>query len=123
MLKPSDIIDYVLVTLRQYGFTGKGTSSLPVTAYQVLERMKFTPIDDHPGNLRDQLIAERGMPGKGSGSGYSAAQVVSDAMEMLERSGLIEITYHDCHGEKFLVAGEWIENGYSGNVCARYRLL
>lgn len=124
MLKPSDVINEILSTMRQYGFTGKGTASLPVSAYQVLERLKYTQDPSNPQrNLRDRLIAERGMPGKSAGSSYSAAQVVSDALEMLERNGHIEITFHDCAGEMFFVNGAWVEPGYSGNVCARYRLL
>ncbi|MBI4508762.1 MAG: hypothetical protein HY698_03940 [Deltaproteobacteria bacterium] len=116
MIMPSDIVETVYEVLTRAN-RGKGARPRAMTAYAVLDRL---PLD-----LRDNLIHERGMPGKGSGSTYSAAQVVSDACEILARETppRVKITYHDCEGERYRVADQWIEAGYSGGVCARYRAL
>lgn len=123
MLNPSDIVNDVKHIMMAEGNRGKGSTNLPATAYQWLERLGTLEVDNNPDgrNLRDILIKQRGIPGKGSGSFYSAAQVVSDALEKLARDEEVEITYHDCVGELFMVAGQTITPGYS--VCARYRLL
>jgi hypothetical protein len=125
-IMPSDIATIVETTMRAYSNTGRGKTPLPATAYQWLERLHHHPaLDPLQANLRDQLILERGMPGLGSSSrnGYSSAQVVSDALEMLAREGKVEITYHDSEGEQFLVAAQWITPGYTGHAVARYRIL
>jgi hypothetical protein len=112
MLTPSDILDEVRQILAD-AHRGKGRSPTSLTAYQILDR--------HP--RRDKLIAERGMPGQQSptAQGYGAAQVVSDACQMLHSRDEVEITYTDSHGELFEVAGQAIRAGYA--VTARYRLL
>jgi len=80
-----------------------------MSAYQILEEL--------PASLRDQLIAERGMPGQGSGNPYASASVVGDAARMLEGR---EIIYSMTRHLKFEVKGQDIKSGYG--VCAFYRL-
>lgn len=120
MIKPSDIVEDVYAVLLNQTNKGKGVSQKSITAYVGLDRLERV----NPG-LRDKLIAERGMPGKNSGSVYSAAQVFSDACEMLARESppRVAIEFADCEGEYYVVAGKVIEAGYSGGICARYRAL
>jgi uncharacterized membrane protein YgcG len=77
-LMPSDIKDEVKDVLEN--MRSRGHSYL--TAYQILERL--------PDTTRDRLIAERGVPGLKSGNYYAAANVVSDAAEMISN---IEISF------------------------------
>lgn len=72
-LMPSDIKDEVERVLENMPIHSRDRSFL--TAYQILDRLSAT--------TRDQLIAERGTPGLGSGNYYAAASVVSDAAEMV----------------------------------------
>lgn len=111
MIMPSDITADVLAVLRNAKH-GKGGRPHYMTAYQVLNEL--------PVQLRDQIISERGMPGAGSGYPYRAAQVVSDAAEVLERQKLVEIEYMDSTRVTFEVQGQAIEAGYE--VCGLYRL-
>ncbi|HEY2412165.1 MAG TPA: hypothetical protein VGI40_07985 [Pirellulaceae bacterium] len=80
-LMPSDILSEVETVLKN-ARTGKGTEPAFLTAFQILERL--------PSQLRDQLIQERGLGGKGTGVAYAAPSVVSDAAEKLPE---IQISY------------------------------
>jgi hypothetical protein len=111
MIMPSDVTNEVLAVL-QAADPGKGAAPQYLTAYQILQRLEPP--------LRDQLIAERGLPGKGAGIKYSAAQVVSDAAEMLERRGQVQIEYMDNENVLFEVGGNTVSGGYA--VCGLYRL-
>lgn len=124
MLMPSDIVKDVLAVLQKANKGKYGTSAKSVTAYIILDRLVHRGTNEDAGmSLRDLLISERGMPGKGSGVSYSAASVVADACELLAKGDdpSVAIEYADCEGERFLVADQLIEAGYSGHVCARYR--
>ncbi len=91
MLMPTDIKDDVKTVLKgtlkdsQYGRSY-------LTAHQILEKL--------PSQIRDQLIKERGMPGQGAGKYYAAANVVSDAAEMLPG---IEIVFLDASSLKIML--------------------
>lgn len=113
MLRPSDILNELEYTMRNYKPHRK--TQLPATAYQWLNRL--------PEHMRKQLIDERGMPGRGSVASYLAASVVSDALEIMAREGKVEISYTDSEGEATNIEGQWIELGYTGGCVARYRLL
>ena len=91
-LMPKDIRVEVETVLRsvQVNSSGRGRSYL--TAYQILEQL--------PQPTRDRLIAERGAPGLGSGNYYAAANVVSDAAEMI--SG-IEIVFLETSSLKIIL--------------------
>ena len=119
-IMPSDIVDEVYTVLLKHTNTGRGVSQKSITAYIGLERLERVK----PG-LRDNLISQRGMPGKNGGTQYSAAHVFSDACEMLARESpsRVAIEYADYEGEYYSIAGQIIEAGYSGGVCARYRAL
>lgn len=88
-LMPSEIVDEVRDVL-QNANRGKGTQPTFLTAYQILERL--------PKPIKDRLNQERTGAGKGTGVYYGAASVVSDAAEVLERRGLVEVAYLDCSG-------------------------
>lgn len=107
-LMPSDIVGEVERVLRG-GAAGKGLYPVYLTAYQILEAL--------PQAIRDRLIAERGMPGQGSGSHYGAAGVVGKAAMMLRG---IEIAYVQSQSMVFEVDGTIIRPGY--HVCGIYRL-
>lgn len=89
MLMPTDIKDDVKVVLKgiqkdsQYGRSY-------LTAHQILEKLQ----------KRDQIIKERGMPGQGAGKYYAAANVVSDAAEMLPG---IEIVFLDASSLRIML--------------------
>jgi hypothetical protein len=68
MIMPSDIrtdVEQILSNVDNY-----------LSAYQLLERLS--------AGTRNQIIAERGLPGLGNGSSYTAANLVTDAAEMLK---------------------------------------
>lgn len=104
MLSPSDIRPAVEAILR--------TTDSGLTTYEILDQL--------PAGLRHQIIAERGMPGLGSGNSYSAASLVADAIEGLLPS--LEPPYRVyVHGQAvFTVAGQEIRPGNS--AIALYRL-
>ena len=104
MLSPTDIRPAVEAVLRS------ATSGL--TTYEVLNQL--------PDPLRQQIIAERGMPGLGSGNPYSAANLVTDAIEGILPS--LETPYRVyVYGQAvFTVAGQEIQPG--NNAIALYRL-
>ena len=81
-LMPRDIRVEVETVLRSVQVDPNGRGRSYLTAYQILEQL--------PQQIRDRLIAERGTPGLRSGNYYAAANVVSDAAEMI--SG-IEIAF------------------------------
>jgi hypothetical protein len=89
-LMPRDITAEVESVLRNTQIGGRGRSYL--TAYQILEQLSQ--------QIRDRLIAERGTPGLGSGNYYAAANVVSDAAEMI--SG-IQIEFLDATSIKIIL--------------------
>jgi len=114
LLMPTDIVDSVLAVLKaaKYGKSETKTP-LPMAAYQILDKLPE----------RDQLITERVMPGKGNGTRttFSAAQVVSDAGQMLARRGLVDITYHDSTGTLYIVAGQTVEPGFEAHARYQFR--
>jgi len=91
--------------------SGKGPNPHYLTAHQILDRL--------PTAIRDQIIAERGMPGRGGGP-WGASQVVSDAAQMLERSGDVDIDFLDTRGVTLSVAEQSITPG--NQVCGLYRM-
>ena len=107
-LMPRDItgdVQQVLAAAR----AGKGVRPNFLTAYQILDRLPVT--------IRDRLIAERTLGGRGSGVSYAAPSVVSDAAEMLP--GIV-IEYMDSVGVAVSVAGQQLMP--SNPVCGLYRL-
>jgi hypothetical protein len=108
-IMPRDIVDQVRSVL-QNANRGKGDIPNYLTAFQILERL--------PPQLRDQLIAERGIGGRGCGTSYAAPSVVSDAAEMLGEH--VKIEYMDSTGVSVQVAGQAVTP--SNEVCALYRL-
>jgi hypothetical protein len=104
MLSPADIRPAVEAVLL--------TASSGLTTYEILDQL--------PAALRQQIIAERGMPGLGSGNSYSAASLVTDAVEGVLPS--LDPPYRVyVHGQAvFTVAGEEIRPGNS--AIALYRL-
>ena len=107
MLMPSEIVDDVRTVLLN---AHRGDWDRPnfLTAYQILERL--------PQAVRDLLIAERTIGGRGTGASYSAVTVVAQAAAL---AGAIT-EYMDCIGIRVLVNGEWREPGFE--VCAVFRL-
>lgn len=104
MLIPTNIVTEVEVVL--------SNAANYLSAYQILERL--------PGNLRNQLIEERGAPGRGQGNSYTAASVVTQAAEMLsDRPGY---TREYCDGSHLLfeVDGNFFRAG--NEACAFYRI-
>ena len=107
-LKPSDIVDEVTVVLERAN-QGKGSSPCFLSAYQILDRL--------PSALKNDLIFERGLGGKGTGVHYSAASLVSDAAEKVEG---IEIDYLDTDGLNITINNQKVEAGFE--VCGIYKL-
>ncbi len=103
------VIHDVLAIL-QAAKAGRGGLPKAMTAYQVLEQ--------HPD--RDALIAKHGRPGRGSGSTFSAAQLLSRALMRLQQAGAVKFKYVYTAGMFFIVAGEPVIPGYE--VCAFYQL-
>jgi hypothetical protein len=81
-LMPADIMGYIETVLTDVQVMSNNRGRAYLTAYQILEQL--------PQQIKEQLIDERGAPGVGAGSYYSAASVVSDAAERI--SG-IEIVF------------------------------
>jgi Fe-S oxidoreductase len=109
-LMPNDVVDDVRSVLREAN-RGKGPTPNFLTSYQILDRL--------PEAIRDRLIRERTLGGRGAGVSYSAASVVSDAAEMLRTEG-IEIVYLDSAGISMSVAGQAVQPGAA--VCGAFRL-
>jgi hypothetical protein len=109
MIQPSEILEEVDRILCE-GACGKGEEPCPLSSYQVLNRL----------DVRDQLIQERGMPGSGSGSHYSAAHVVAKALDMLVDQGRATASFMDSNGIQFEVAGQFVPGGY-GSICKLYQ--
>jgi hypothetical protein len=109
-MTPTDILEVVRAVLRG---AARGKTDRPwiLSSYQVLDRL--------PVEIRDQLIAEGGGAGSGVGGNRSAAHIVAQALEMLERRGEATATYLDTGGVQFRVAGELVEGGY-GPICKLY---
>lgn len=111
MLMPGDIVDDV-----RRVFQGLPTGKAPhnrhwINAYAILARL--------PPTLRQQLVAERGLPGKGSGNHYAAASLVADACEKLGRSGEVEVEFMVADDATYAVDGQTYRPGYE--LCGIYR--
>ncbi len=112
MLKPSDIVDDVRRVFQGLP-KGKATHNRHwVNAYVILARL--------PLALRQQLVAERGAPGEGSGHHYAAASVVADACEILCRRGEAEVEFMVAQNATYEVDGYQYKAGYE--LCGIYRL-
>ena len=72
---PRDIIEAVTSVLEDMRVDSRERGRSYLTAYQILEKL--------PSETRNRLIEERGTPGLGAGNYYAAANVVSDAAEMI----------------------------------------
>jgi hypothetical protein len=105
---PSDIVEEVRAVLLN---ARRGDWERPnfLTTYQILERL--------PAAMRDQLIAERTMGGRGSGVNYSAVTVVAQAAALI--AGVVT-EYLDTVGLSAQVAGQPVSPGFE--VCAVFRL-
>ena len=106
-LMPSQIVKDVQAVLLK-AETGKGANRTGMTSYQILEAL--------PQQVRDRLIRERGLPGRGCGRRFSAASVVAQAARKLGATA----TFDDTRSTSFTVAGSTVESGYE--VSARFRL-
>lgn len=109
-LMPGDILEDVRQVLLAAS-QGKGSTPAFLTAYQILDRLR--------ADVRDRLIRERTLGGRGAGVAYAAPSVVSDAAEKLRTEGL-EIAYIDTAGLTLTVAGQVSQPGYT--ICGLYRL-
>lgn len=107
-LTHSDIADDVRRALREAS-KGKGTRPQLLTAYQILDRIP----------QRDQLIRERGMPGREAGVHHAAASVVRDSIRY-DLKNEVEVEYFDNVGVVFEVGGNHVRAGFP--VCGLYRL-
>lgn len=107
-MKPSEICQDVETVLRKAS-KGKGTEPQFLTAYQILDRL--------PQAIRDRLVNERTLGGRGAGVRYSAASVVSDAAEDVKG---VQIAYVDTKGLLLEVAGQQVNPG--NRLCGMYRL-
>lgn len=107
-IMPTDIVEDVQTVL-QNAHRGKGDRPNFLTAYQILDRL--------PARLRDQLIAERGLGGQGTGVAYAAPSVVSDAAELVP--GRV-IEYMDSVGITVEIAGQ--RRTPANQVTGLYRL-
>jgi len=99
-LMPNDIIAEVEAALGDVQEMTNNRGRAFLTAYQILDRLSQ--------QTKDQLIVERGAPGKGAGIYYSAASVVSDAAEKIHG---IEIVFLDTSDIKILLNEEDITPG------------
>jgi hypothetical protein len=105
MLSPADIRSAVRTVLEK--------AETALTSYEILGRL--------PAPLRDQLIAERGLPGAGSSKNYSAASLVTQAVEkLLPTKEPPYRVYANFSGKTFTVAGQTVTP--SGSAIATYRL-
>jgi hypothetical protein len=109
MIQPNEILKDVDRILRD-GAGGKGEAPCSMSSYQVLNRL----------DVRDQLIEERGLPGSGSGSHYSAAHVVAKALDTPVDQERATASYMDSRGIQFEVADQFVTPGY-GSICKLYQ--
>ena len=108
-LKVADIQTQVITILSQAA-KGRGKKPQYVTAYQIFRRL--------PVAIRNQLIQERGKPGKGGGNEFAAASLVAKACQTVPN---IIIRYLDTDGLIFETGKtRTARAGYK--VCAIYRL-
>jgi len=108
-LMPTDIKDEVRNILEDIPANPGGHPY--VTAYQIMERLSET--------TKNRLIAERGRPGKDSGKYYAAANVVSDAAEMIHG---IDIAFLETSNMRILLNDEPIITPGNQNV-GLYRII
>lgn len=113
MLSPSDILDDVRRAFEAIPAGKAGHNRHWINAYGLLSLM--------PANIRATLIAERCPPGAGGGQHYSAASVVSDACEMLQRREEVEIAYYSPTNATYTIDGRTFEAGYE--ISGIYRRL
>ena len=107
-LEVNDIVEEVRAVL-QRAKRGKGDAPRMVTAYQVLHLL--------PEPLREQLIDERGVPGKDAKQHSSAATFIAQA---LARVGCVECDYLDTRGVSFAIGKREVEAGYELAKLYRY---
>jgi hypothetical protein len=113
MLMPSDIIDDVRAAFQAIP-SGKASHNRHwINAYGLLALL--------PEQVRRTLIAERCPPGAGGGAQYSAASVVSDAAEMLQRRHEVEIGYYSPMNATYTIEGRTFEAGFA--ISGIYRCL
>jgi hypothetical protein len=113
MLMPSDILDHVRAAFRAIP-NGKASHNRHwINAYGLLALL--------PEQIRRTLIVERCPPGAGGGAQYSAASVVSDAAEMLQRRREVEIGYYSPMNATYTIDGRTFEAGFE--ISGIYRLL
>lgn len=105
MLKPKDIHEEVEALIR--------AASNYITVHQILARL--------PAAIRQQLLAERGKFGEGSGQSYTAITVVSHAAYELCEAGICEQTYLDGSGLMFEMDGDLHRLGNAPYACYRIR--
>ena len=72
-------------------FHGSRTTPSWLMAIQVMNRL--------PVEIQLRLVADHGMPGKGSGNNHAGSHVVKDALLMLHRAGIVAVDYLDANGE------------------------
>lgn len=108
-LKPTDIISEVREVLEN-AFCGKGKQPCYLTAYQILDRL--------PRYIGERLILERGLGGRGNGTHYSAASVVSNAAEMI---GNVETVFLDTEGIRLRIGEQDVAPG--SRSCGLYRII
>ncbi len=106
-LMPADIASAVRAVLLRAPM-GKGDERHFMTSYQILAKLKST--------LRETLIRERGLPGKGAGVHFTAARLVAAAAEGLPG---IQTSYLAPARLEFRVGKESVQAGYA--VCSLYR--
>lgn len=112
MLMPSDILVEVRAAFHAIP-PGKASHNRHwINAYGLLALL--------PEQLRRTLIAERCPPGAGGGALYSAASVVSDAAEMLQRRGEVQIGYYSPMNATYTIEGRTFEAGFE--ISGIYRL-
>jgi hypothetical protein len=108
-MKSSEIVHEVREVLSSAA-KGKGPAPHFLTSYQVLHRL--------PEHVRDKIIEEYNLPGRGAKANYTAATIVSEALRAL--GDKIEIVCMDNRGISFDIGEEQVRAGYP--VCNLYRL-
>jgi hypothetical protein len=105
---PKDILDEIKQILQEVRTEKKGVPYL--TALQIFERLD--------NDLRERLIRERGMPGKGAGAHYSAVSLVTDAADIVV--GGDEVIWLETPGLSLTIGSETRQFG--SRVARLYRL-
>lgn len=108
MLSPQDIEGEVRRIL-EAARAGRPESPPFLTAYQILDRLQ--PLH------RRTVITQRGLPGRGANTQYSAAGLVADAAQRIPG---VEVRWLDTEGLSFSADGSTVEAGHV--VVGLYRL-